>query len=413
LLGTNVVRRVVAVVLGLLVLGAAPASGQGLPDRLGAILRPAGAHAGAYVLDATSGTELFAAQAEAPKAPASVEKVYTTTTALRRYGVTGTLDTSAVSAAGIGADGTLGGDLVLKGGGDPTFGSRAFARRNYGGDASVESLAEKLRAAGLRRVQGNVVGDESGWDALRGVPDKGLGRVDPYVGPLSALSFDRDLTPGGGSYILKPAPYAAGKLVAALKGQGTSVAGKATAGPAPAGAKALATVSSPTMGTVVGLTNRPSDNYLAESLVKGLGARFGGGGSTSAGANVVEQTIAADGAHPTVVDGSGLSRSDQTSPHDVVRVLNGVRNDAAGAAFRSSLPVAGRTGTLRTRMRGTAAAGRCQAKTGTLSNVSSLAGYCRAASGHDIVFAVIMNNLGLGAAHAEQDQFAATLVRLG
>jgi D-alanyl-D-alanine carboxypeptidase/D-alanyl-D-alanine-endopeptidase (penicillin-binding protein 4) len=181
------------------------------------------------------------------------------------------------------------------------------------------------------------------------------------------------------------------------------VAGKATAGPAPAGAKALATVSSPTMGTVVGLTNRPSDNYLAESLVKGLGARFGGGGSTSAGANVVEQTIAADGAHPTVVDGSGLSRSDQTSPHDVVRVLNGVRNDAAGAAFRSSLPVAGRTGTLRTRMRGTAAAGRCQAKTG----------YCRAASGHDIVFAVIMNNLGLGAAHAEQDQFAATLVRLG
>ena len=224
------VRRVVAVVLGLLVLGAAPASGQGLPDRLGAILRPAGAHAGAYVLDATSGTELFAAQAEAPKAPASVEKVYTTTTALRRYGVTGTLDTSVVSAAGIGADGTLGGDLVLKGGGDPTFGSRAFARRNYGGDASVESLAEKLRAAGLRRVQGNVVGDESGWDALRGVPDKGLGRVDPYVGPLSALSFDRDLTPGGGSYILKPAPYAAGKLVAALKGQGISVAGKATGG---------------------------------------------------------------------------------------------------------------------------------------------------------------------------------------
>jgi len=75
--------------------------------------------------------------------------------------------------------------------------------------------------------------------------------------------------------------------------------------------------------------------------------------------------------------------------------------------------VAGRTGTLRMRMRGTAAAARCQAKTGTLSNVSSLAGYCRAASGHDIVFAVIMNNLGLGAAHAEQDQFAATLVRLG
>src|SRR5262249_6389813 len=85
--GGKVVRRVVAVVLGLLALGAAPASGQGLPDRLGAILRPAGAHAGAYVLDATSGTVLFASNAEARKPPASVEKVYTTTTALRRYGV--------------------------------------------------------------------------------------------------------------------------------------------------------------------------------------------------------------------------------------------------------------------------------------------------------------------------------------
>ena len=180
----------------------------------------------------------------------------------------GTLNTSAVSAAGIGGDGTLGGNLVLmRGGGDPTFGSRAFARRNYGGDASVESLAEKLRAAGLRRVQGNVVGDESAWDALRGVPDKGLGRVDPYVGPLSALSFDRDLTPGGGSYILKPAPYAAGKLVAALKGQGISVAGKATAGPAPAGAKALATVSSPTMGDA----RRPDQPAVGQLLRREAG----------------------------------------------------------------------------------------------------------------------------------------------
>jgi serine-type D-Ala-D-Ala carboxypeptidase/endopeptidase (penicillin-binding protein 4) len=413
LLGTNVVRRVVAVVLGLLALGAAPASGQGLPDRLGAIIGPTGARAGAYVMDATSGSQLFASHAEDRKAPASVEKVYTTATALRRYRVNGTLVTSVVSAASVGPDGTLGGDLVLKGGGDPTFGSRAFAQRNYGADASVQGLAEQVRAAGVRRVQGNVIGDESAWDAFRGVPHDGLGRVDPDVGPLSALSFDRDLTPGGGAYVLRPAAYAAGQLVRALRAQGIGVTGTARAGPAQSGTRALATVSSPAMGTLVGLTNRPSDNYLAESLVKGLGARFGGGGSTAAGANVVAQTIACDGAHPTVVDGSGLSRSDQTSAHDVVRVLDGVRNDAAGAAFRASLPVAGRTGTLRTRMRGTAAAGHCQAKTGTLSNVSSLAGYCRAASGHDIVFALLMNNVSLAGARAQQDRFAAALVGLG
>ena len=92
-----------------------------------------------------------------------------------------------MSAAGIGGDGTLGGDLYLKGGGDPTFGSRAFARRNYGGDASVESLAEKLRVAGLRRVQGNVVGDESAFDALaRRARQRACGASTPTSGPLSA-----------------------------------------------------------------------------------------------------------------------------------------------------------------------------------------------------------------------------------
>jgi serine-type D-Ala-D-Ala carboxypeptidase/endopeptidase (penicillin-binding protein 4) len=413
LLSTHVVRRIAAVVLGLLALGAAPASGQGLPSQLSAIIRPAGARAAAYVMDATTGTQLFASNGESRKAPASVEKVYTTSTALRRYGPNGTLDTTVVSGASIGADGTLAGDLVLKGGGDPTFGSRRFSQANYGNDASVEGLAEQLRSAGLRSVSGNVLGDESAWDGFRGVPDDGLGRVDPDVGPLSALSFDRDLTPGGGSYVLKPAAYAAGKLLAALKAQGIAVSGSALAGAAPPGARQLAKVSSPPMAALVGLTNRPSDNYLAESLVKGLGARFAGAGSTAVGAAVVKQTVAGDGAHPAVVDGSGLSRSDQTSPHDVVRVLIGVRNDADGAPFRASLPIAGRSGTLRTRMRGTPAAGRCQAKTGTLSNVSSLAGYCQALDGHDIVFALLTNNLPLGAAHAEQDKFAAALVRLG
>jgi D-alanyl-D-alanine carboxypeptidase/D-alanyl-D-alanine-endopeptidase (penicillin-binding protein 4) len=413
LLGTNVVRRIVAVVLGLLAIGAAPASGQGLPDRLSEILRPAGARAGAFVMDATTGGQLFASHAEDRKAPASVEKVYTTTTALRRYGVTGTLDTSAVSAASVGPDGTLGGDLVLKGGGDPTFGSRAFARRSYGGDASVEGLAEQVSTAGVRRVQGNVIGDESAWDSFRGVPDDGLGRVDPDVGPLSALSFDRDLTPGGGAYVLRPAAYAAGKLVTGAAGAGhrrdRDRPGRPGAdGDTHAGHGQLARDGNargpdqPSLGQLPGREPR-----------QGPRRRVRGRRVDRSGRRLVEQTIANDGAHPTVVDGSGLSRSDQTSAHDVVRVLDGVRDDAAGAAFRASLPVAGRTGTLRTRMRGTAAAGRCQAKTGTLSNVSALAGYCRAASGHDVVFALLMNNVGLGTARAQQDRFAAALVGLG
>jgi serine-type D-Ala-D-Ala carboxypeptidase/endopeptidase (penicillin-binding protein 4) len=407
------VRRVLALALGLLACWSSTASGAALQDRLNAIMGQAAPRSGAYVMDATSGTELFAFQGDVTRSPASVEKVYTTTTALRHYGTNGTLDTAVVSTAPIGPDGTLAGDLVLRGGGDPTFGSRGFARRAYGGDASVETLADRLHAAGLKQVQGAVIGDESAWDSNRGVPDEGLGRVDPYVGPLSALSFDRDLTPGGGSYVLRPAAYAAGKLRGALRAQGIAVRGGARAGTAGAGVKELASVSSPSMADIVRLTNRPSDNYLAESLVKGLGARFAGSGSTASGASVVEQTVAKDGAHPHVVDGSGLSRSDQTSPHDLVRVLDSLRDESAGSAFRASLPVAARSGTLHDRMRGTAAAGRCQAKTGTLSDVSALAGYCRAASGHDIVFAVMMNRAGVTAARAQQDRFAATLVSLG
>jgi D-alanyl-D-alanine carboxypeptidase/D-alanyl-D-alanine-endopeptidase (penicillin-binding protein 4) len=407
------VRRVLALAFALLACWSPAASGATLQDRLNAIMDAAAPRSGAYVMDATSGSELFAFQGDATRSPASVEKVYTTTSALRRYGANGTLDTAALSTASVGPDGTLAGDLVLKGGGDPTFGSRRFARQAYGGDASVETLADRLHAAGLKRVQGAVVGDESGWDTNRGVPDEGLGRIDPYVGPLSALSFDRDLTPGGRSYVLRPAAYAAGKLRDALRAQGVAVSGGARAGTAGGGAKELARVSSPSMADIVRLTNRPSDNYLAESLVKGLGARFGGSGSTASGASVVEQTVARDGAHPHVVDGSGLARSDQTSPHDLVRVLDGIRDDPLGSTFRASLPVAARSGTLHDRMRGTAAAGRCQAKTGTLSDVSALAGYCRAASGHDIVFAVMMNRAGVTAARNEQDRFAATLVSLG
>jgi D-alanyl-D-alanine carboxypeptidase/D-alanyl-D-alanine-endopeptidase (penicillin-binding protein 4) len=154
----------------------------------------------------------------------------------------------------------------------------------------------------------------------------------------------------------------------------------------------------------------PSDNFFAETLLKDLGARFGAAGSTAAGAAVVQQTIAAHfGLRPQVVDGSGLSRADKTSPLQVASLLQALYPTQAGAALRSRLAVAGRSGTLEHRMRSTAAAGRCQAKTGTLIGASNLAGYCRSASGHTLLFAFFDDGIEVELAHAVQDQMAIAL----
>ena len=97
------------------------------------------------------------------------------------------------------------------------------------------------------------------------------------------------------------------------------------------------------------LTLPPSDNFFAETLVKDLGARYGGAGTTAAGAAVVAQTIASLlGIHPRVVDGSGLSEADRTSPYEVADLLVELAPTPIGAMLRDSLAVAGRTGTLAT-----------------------------------------------------------------
>jgi D-alanyl-D-alanine carboxypeptidase/D-alanyl-D-alanine-endopeptidase (penicillin-binding protein 4) len=212
-------------------------------------------------------------------------------------------------------------------------------------------------------------------------------------GSLSALVFNRGLINSGTARVLHPAVFAAQQFVGALKAAHVKIAPHTKIGAAvtPASAKKLTLVHSPRMATLVKLTNTPSDNFFAETLIKDIGARFGGGGTTVAGASVVRSELASEfGIHPRLDDGSGLSRSDFTSPRDVVTLLGKL---ADNSAFVSSLAVAGQTGTLQTEMRGTVAEGRCQGKTGTLHDVANLAGYCQAADGHTLAFAFMMNGV--------------------
>jgi serine-type D-Ala-D-Ala carboxypeptidase/endopeptidase (penicillin-binding protein 4) len=392
----------------------APAGAAGslaaLQADLGNQLRLAGSGSSAYVYDLTARQALFSTRATALRPPASVEKLYTATTALVRMGPAARLPTTVLGSGQPAAGGVWDGNLYLRGGGDPTFGSSSFIRGHYGGEgASVSALVTQLRADGIRHVTGSVEGDESYLSDLRGEPSSGYA-PDPFLeGTLSGLAFNR-----GASGTVRgphaPAAYAAHQLWAALRAAGVTIAGSSGAAQTPAGAAPLAQVASPPLTQLLGLMLPPSDNFFAETLIRDLGAQFGGSGTTATGAAVVRRTISELlGIHARVVDGSGLSPADHTSVYQVVELLVGLAPTSTGAVLRGDLAVAGRTGTLARRMRKTAAAGRCQAKTGTLTGASNLAGYCQAANGHLLAFAIFNDGIATEAAHLFQDHIVITL----
>jgi serine-type D-Ala-D-Ala carboxypeptidase/endopeptidase (penicillin-binding protein 4) len=400
-------------VLGLLA-GSSPAGASGLPELQGDLshqLALAGPHDGAYVYDLTAKQALFSERATTLRPPASVEKLYTATAALARMGAAGQLATTVLGVGQLAPGGVWEGNLYLRGGGDPTFGSTPFIHDHYGGEgASVSTLVTQLvRVDGIHHITGSIEGDESYLDPLRGEPSSGYA-PDPFLeGTLSGLAFNRGAS-GSQRGAHAPAAYAARRLWAALKADGVSIRGSSGAASAPAGAVQLAQVHSPTISQLLGLMLPPSDNFFAETLVKDLGASFAGAGTTAAGASVVSSTVAALlGIHPRVVDGSGLSPADRTSPHQVADLLVQLATTPIGAVLREHLAVAGRTGTLALRMRRTGAAGRCEGKTGTLTGVSNLVGYCQSADGHQLAFAIFTDGISIEAAHLFQDHIAITL----
>jgi D-alanyl-D-alanine carboxypeptidase/D-alanyl-D-alanine-endopeptidase (penicillin-binding protein 4) len=393
------------VLIALLTAALAPSAAQaaGLATTQRALAREmarAGGASGAYVVDLGTGQDLYSSKADVARMPASVEKLYTTAGALLRHGPEGRLTTTVLSTALPDETGAIAGNVVLRGGGDPTFNT-----------ASLTALAKQLTQAGLQRIDGRVIGDESAFDAFRGVPASGY-RLTSEVGPLSALSLNHGRTGKSAPYYqASPARFAAQAFEKALEHEGVTITGSARAGLTPEGMTPLSEWASPPVSAIVRLMNQPSDNYMAETLIKGLGAQFGEGGTTSAGGAVIREAVGAFGITPKVVDGSGLSREDRTTPRQVVQLLKGMEESEAGVAFDESLAVIGRNGTVYNRMRGTAAQDRCHAKTGTLRDVSALAGYCTTTGGERVAFAFLMNRVYPSSARALQDRMTVALAR--
>ncbi len=398
------VRRLLAVlVVGVATL-AGPASAlaagsrkataqQTLQQALNGGVNAAGSASGVYVVDLNTGKQLYAYKAGTGRLPASVEKLYTTSTALLRMGPNATLTTRVFGTGFLSTRGTWHGTLFLKGGGDPTFGWRSFDQANYGTGATVERLVGNLiRLSGIKAVQGMIVADGSIFDSLRGTPATGYA-PDIYVeGVLDGISLDRGWADSTGAvFQARPTLYAGQQFEAALRSAGVKVPAntKVAAGPTPAGAQQLALVHSPRIGTLLQLTNTPSDNYFAETLLKDIGARFGGAGSTAAGAAVVRSEVGnVFGIRPRLNDGSGLSYYDSTSPYQLVTLLEHMQSNSV---FVNSLAIAGETGTLAPVDPGTIARGRCRGKTGTLNAVANTVGYCKARDGHTLAFAFLVN----------------------
>jgi D-alanyl-D-alanine carboxypeptidase/D-alanyl-D-alanine-endopeptidase (penicillin-binding protein 4) len=400
----------------LLPAGAAQAQGvAALKANLRAAWRGAAPASGAYVLNATKKTVLFQSRASTARILASNTKLFTTSAILAKLGSDATLPTDLESDAE--ADPTTGilkGNVYLVGGGDPTFGTASFDKRFYGGGATEQDLAAELAATGITEIRGRIIGDESRFDSLRGGPSSGFGvSVVDLGGPLSALSFNRGLaSENGGSIQRNPPLFAAQQLTKELEKQGINVTRSASTGAAPGDAKVLASVESPPLSRLVRLTLKPSDNWFAEMLLKDLAVAGGNKGTTTAGSQAAAAFAKRLGTGVSMNDGSGLSRADSASPRQVVKLLDKMRGRPEFDALFAALPIAGKDGTLDNRMRRGAARGRCRAKTGTLSNVSTLSGYCNARNGDVIEFSLLMNRTGVLGAHRVQDRMATAMAAL-
>lgn len=375
------------------------------------LVRGGGAASGLFVIDGETGRPLCARAAARKRPLASNMKLFTTATALGRFGAQARLSTRVLGEGEIDANGVLHGNLYLEGGGDPALGTPGFYGRFLGGlGTNLFALQRQLRQAGLRAVTGRLYGDDTVFDRLRGVADSGYG-ISSYIGPLSGLSLNSGYSgASGASFASDPAKVAARKLARALSGVGVRIPTAVALGAAPDSAETLAIVRSPTIELLAEATNVPSNNFFAEMLMKGIGARFGGTGSTASGTAVVERFARERGAALNAVDGSGLTRSNAASPAAVVRFLRAVHDEEIGDDFVQSLALTGHEGTVADRMSGTAAFGRCRTKTGTLTGVSNLSGYCFNRSGKLVIFSILMAGVyDLGLAHLEQDRIAAEI----
>lgn len=349
-----------------------------------------------------AGDPVYEHRTDAPLTGASTHKLLTATGLLLTLGPDAQLETRALAASAP-TDGVVAGDLHLVGGGDALLATPAWRdhfTRQPRTINDIDQLAQAIAGAGISRIEGGVVGDGSRYDDEMYHPVWPRRFFDQdAVGPIGGLvvndGFAAFPPQGEGNAETipadDPAQDAARVLTERLEAAGVDVAGSPRSGATPDSAVEVAALASPTIAEVATQMLVESDNETSEMALKELGLIAAGDGSWTAGAAALTDLldgagIALDGVR--IIDGSGLSIENQLTCDTLVDVLT---LPATGALLRDGLPVAGRTGTLADRWTGTAVEGRLRAKTGSLRNVTSLAGEVDADGGDTLRFAYVAN----------------------
>jgi D-alanyl-D-alanine carboxypeptidase/D-alanyl-D-alanine-endopeptidase (penicillin-binding protein 4) len=337
-----------------------------------------------------------------PLAGASTQKLLTATGLLLAHGPDARLETRALAAASP-RRGVVAGDLFVVGGGDAALGMPAWSR-----DApdprdrvvhDVDGLVDAIVAAGVTRIEGSVVGDGSRYDGEHYNPAWPQRFIDQdAVGPIGGLMVNDGFaafSPAQSAAATVPAPApaadAARVVTDRLRAKGVAVVGPPRAGRAPGGGTEVASLASPPVSQIVAEMLTYSDNETAEAALKEIGVATSGNGSAAAGKAALTQLltdagVAVDGIG--LVDGSGLSNQGRLTCRTLTALLT---LPEAGPVLRDGLAVAGETGTLAERWRGTQVAGRLRAKTGSLRNVTALAGEVEPLAGGRVTFAYVAN----------------------
>jgi D-alanyl-D-alanine carboxypeptidase/D-alanyl-D-alanine-endopeptidase (penicillin-binding protein 4) len=395
------------------------------------------AHWGVYVRDLTTGESVYGHNADLLFLPASNLKLLTTAVALDVFGPAHRFATRLYFAGETTPEGVMRGDLVVRGSGDPTFGSRAS------GDDPFEAWAEALRDAGVRRIEGRLIGDDDvieeqpwaeGWDVSHVALEQyaqgvgGLSWGDNLIavtvrgssvetnppgfavidGPsgTGGLRIERRMGSnvidvrgrGGNASVMLPIEYPTRYALHAFRRALVEAGIQLEAEPMDAddlpdepdygamGEPLLAHLSPP-LAEIITHTNRRSDNFYAEQLFR----LTAGGTATAAGARAV--SFLSDAGATTeglsIRDGSGLSRKDLVTPRAMVDLLDHMDEHRFREIYLASLPSGGGAGTtLGRRLRDL----DVRAKTGSLEYVRALSGYVRGPNGHRLAFSVIANN---------------------
>lgn len=365
--------------------------------RLGKVQRPLAAAvrslpSGSCATVDWEGERLVAVATNEPLVPASAMKVITAAVALDVLGRDFTYETSVhgtIDAAGAAST------LWLVGGGDPLLVTSEYpATEKYPtfNGTRLEDLADRLVAAGLKSISGSVVGVDTRYDSERFVSTWPASFNVVEGGPLGALMVDDGRVPGAQVVPDDPAVGGAQVLSNLLAQRGVTVLGPATRDVLPAGVAKIASVQSAPLVRLLQAMLVNSDNNASEMILKEVGLKATGVGSTAAGAGVATETLrqwgAAEGV--TVADGSGLSRENRV-PCSVFAVLL----ERAAEVLPALFPVAGESGTLRQIFDGESVEGRLVGKTGTLSGVKTLVGYVPVEGAGSVRFTLVMNNTGI------------------